>query len=122
MHALKLLLVLIVLLVIHSFFNSPWVIISFCCLGAILPLCFSGRFVLLHVLLLELLAGVLFRVFLWNSGGQLTNLAYNMKISPLLLTSAVICINLVTASLCISTFFYLAKTVMTRGRIVRKKY
>ena len=63
----------------------------------------------------ELFWGAFFWVFVWNDNGHLTNLVNNSSISAAEWIGVTIGVNLVTALLCTSLFFYGTKWIAGSG-------
>jgi ABC-type glucose/galactose transport system permease subunit len=112
---MKYAIVFLFLLGMHFFLNSFWLIVGCCSLGVGLALVLGNRrFPVTSLLLIEILIGVFFRIFIWNRNNQLEQLARNSNVSPAMLAGVSIGANMLMVFLCVSSFYYCTKYVMDR--------
>ena len=103
--------VVLLLLVSNHFFLSGYImVIAWFVMGILLAMFMHGRRrLLLNILLLELLTGIGFSIFYWNTEQQLNNLAKNTALPGIAWVAVIISIQAITAFLCITTAYSIVR-------------
>lgn len=106
--------VLLVLLLLHLFLSSWWLIVMWCLIGVALPFVWKERRMVLPViLLLECIAAVTLLLLFRKTDGQFDQLANHAGLSSGLLMMGIVLINVITAFLCISASSLLTRRIIS---------
>lgn len=113
MSYLKYLPILLLLFVVH-YLAGNWCLIATWSLLGILSVTWirEVKFPLINILVMEVITGLLFWLFFWNTDHSLSSLSENAGTSPLLLPVAAIVINSITALLCAAVAMTATKRIM----------
>jgi hypothetical protein len=114
-NVIKYLILLVLLICIHVFFNGWGLIVASLMAGVLsYPWFRDHRLFLLYVFLLELLIGLGYWMLVWNKDLQLQYLTMNSTFSALSWVGITVGINSITVFLCLSTPFCLLQVLRTK--------
>ncbi|MDO6434622.1 hypothetical protein Q4E93_28685 [Flavitalea sp. BT771] len=107
---IKYIALLILFFLLHFFLSNTWLIAAWCLLGIVSCTWIrEARHPLLNIMALELVIGAAFWTFFWSGNEGLRQIAYHSGTSPVLWPLLAIAVNVLTAFLCSTTFFYLTR-------------